>query len=229
MQYVDFNIIANYFKNKIENVVYNLQYEGELPADEVDPNTGKVKDKRYKFVFYVNKGDYHKAVIEANAAKDRKHPEIPVLIKNDGGVQDPNTPMEIYLQKIEFEIYGWCDRLDPYKDQWHDVELIFSRLCSQLKGTTDILNNEIDYIPDMNATVEPGEDYPNLNLTKYSGHTIKLDIDDYPTFQELENKHFLAFLNTTMIIMFNAHLSNLDKIRINGVEIPYMNFTGKLQ
>lgn len=190
MQFLDFEVIANYFQEKIENTVYNLQEEGKLVYDQ--PN-----DKSYKFAFYVNKGDYHNAVIESNAAKDRKRPVIPVLIKNGGGVQDSNTSIDIYLQKVEFEIYGWCDRLDPLKDQWRDIELIFSHLCAELKGQTDSLE----------------------------GHTIKIDMSDYPVLNELENKHFLAFLNSNVHIMFNAHLSNLDKITINGIDIPYINFT----
>lgn len=190
MQFLDFDIVAEYFQEKIEDIVYNLQENGELVADEP-------KDKAYKFAFFVNKGDYHDAVIEANAAKDRIRPVIPVLIKNGGGIQDPSNAIQIYLQKVEIEVYGWCDRLDPLKDQWHDVELIFSHLCAELKGQTATLN----------------------------GHTIKTDMSDYPEFEELDNKHFVCMLRSNMHIMFNAHLSNLDKIKINGVEIPYMNFT----
>lgn len=205
MQFLDFETIANYFQEKIDMTVYNLQERGELLPDL----SGK---PAYRFAFYVNKGDYHKAIKdvdaegreyikkvreETNALKDRQNPVIPVLIKNGGGIQDPSTSIDIYLQKVEFEIYGWCDRVDPVLDQWHDVELIFSTLCSELKGYTDTLE----------------------------GHTIKLDMSDYPVFNELENKHFLALLNSNIHIIFGSHLSNLDKIVINGIEVPYVNFT----
>lgn len=189
MQFLDFNILAEYLQNKVETVTYDLQERGELVADEP-------RDKAYKFAFYVNKGDYHKAVIEANAAKDRKRPVIPVLISNEGGVQDNSNSIEIYLQKVQFEVYGWCDRLDPLKDQWADLEKILFNVCSSLKG----FNDEI------------------------SGHTVKFDVSDYPEFEELENKHFVAVLDINLHIMFNVHLSNLDKLLINGVEIPYINF-----
>lgn len=190
MQFLDFERIASYFQTKIENITYDLQERGELIPDE--PN-----NPSYRFAFYSNKGDYHDAVVELNAAKDRRRPIIPVLIKNNGGIQDPTNAIDIYLQKVEIEVYGWCDRLDPLKDQWHDIELILSNLCSELKGITDTLDE----------------------------NTIKLDMSDYPQFEELENKHFVALLKSNMHIMFNAHLSNLDKIKINGVEIPYLNFT----
>ena len=190
MEYLDFNDIASYFQNKIEMITYNLQENGQIARDTE-------KDKAFKFVYFVNKGDYHKAVVEANAAKDRYRPEIPVLIKNAGGIQDPSAAIEIYLQKVEFEIYGWCDRIDPLKDQWHDVELIFSHLCAELKGQTDSL----------------------------SGNTIKTDMSDFPVLTELENKHFIGLLKSNIHVMVNAHLSNMDKITINGVEVPYVNFT----
>lgn len=190
MQFLDFEYIATYFQNKIEMITYDLQERGYLQPDE--PN-----HKAYNFDFYVNKGDYHNAVVEVNAARDRKNPKIPVLIKNAGGIQDPSTSIDIYLQKIQIEVYGWCDRLDSTKDQWHDVELILSHLCSELKGYTDTLE----------------------------GNTIKLDMSDFPEFEELDNKHFVALLNSNIHIMFGAHLSNLDKLTINGMEIPYINFT----
>lgn len=190
MQFLDFETVANYFQEKILTIKDSLQESGQLLRDELN-------NERYKFAFYVNKGDYHKAVVEANAAKDRRTPEIPVLIKNMGGVQDPTTSIDIYLQKVQIEVYGWCDRLDPLKDQWHDIELILSNLCSELKGYTDTLD----------------------------GNTIKLDMSDFPSFDELENKHFIALLNSNIHIMFGAHLSNLDKITINSIEIPYINFT----
>lgn len=197
MEFIDFNTIASYFQEKIEMVTYNLQENGQIAKDIVDKNTSKVTDQAFKFIFFVNKGDYHKAVTQHNAAKDRKYPEIPVLIKNAGGIQDASVPIEVYLQKIEFEVYGWCDRLDPLKDQWHDIELILSYLCAELKGKTASL----------------------------AGNTIKTDMSDYPVFEELENKHFIAMLNCNMHIMLNAQLSNMDKITINGVDIPYSNFT----
>lgn len=190
MQFLDFNIIADYIQNKVEMVTYDLQERGELVADELN-------NKAYKFAFYVNKGDYHEAVVEANAAKNRNRPVIPVLISNEGGVQDNSNSIEIYLQKIQFEVYGWCDRVDPMKDQWSDVELILGSLCADLKGFTD----------------------------EIAGHTVKFDVSDYPEFEELDNKHFVAVVNMNMHIMFNAHLSNMDKIVINGVEIPYLNFS----
>lgn len=190
MQFLDFNIIANYIQNKVKMVTYDLQERGELVAD----TNG---EEAYKFAFYVNKGDYHDAVVEANAAKNRKSPVIPVLISNEGGVQDNSNSIEIYLQKLQFEVYGWCDRVDPLKDQWHDIELILFNLCADLKGYTD----------------------------EISGHTVKFDVADYPEFEELENKHFVAVLGMNLHIMFNAHLSNMDKIEINGVEIPYLNFS----
>lgn len=190
MQFLDFDVIANYFQEKIKIITYNLQENGELLTDE--PN-----DEKYRFRFYVNKGDYHNAVVELNNAADRRNPEIPVLIGNNGGVQDSSTAIDVYLQKLQFEVYGWCDRENDRLDQWHDVELIFSTLCSELKTHTDTL----------------------------LGNTIKIDISGYPEFTELENKHFVMFLNVNVLIMFNAQLSNLDKIKVNGIEIPYMNFT----
>ena len=192
MQFLDFDIVAEYFRNKIKSITENLQEAGEL----LD-YTQESGDEPYKFLFFTNKGDYHNAVVEANNVKNRKHPPIPILIKNGGGVQDPSNAIEMYLQKVEIEVYGWCDRLDPLRDQWHDVELILSNLCSELKGHTDALE----------------------------GNTIKLDMSDYPTFEELDNKHFVAMLRSNVHIMFNAHLSNLDAISINGITIPYMNFT----
>jgi len=190
MEFLDFNEVANYFQNKIEMITYNLQEEGRIARDTV-------KDQAFKFVFFTNYGDYHKAVIEANAAIDRQYPPIPVLIKNGGGIQDPSTSIDIYLQKVEFEVYGWADPRDELRNQWHDVELIFSQLCTELNGRTDTL----------------------------LGNTIKTDMSDYPVLTELENKHFICLLNSNVHIMINAYLSNLDKITINGVNIPYVNFT----
>ena len=102
-----------------------------------------------------------------------------------------------YLQKIDFEIYGWCDRTDEYKNQWEDVELIFSYFCASLKSKTESI----------------------------SGNVVKLDIPDYPVLNELENRHFVGFLSASLIIVFNAQLSNMDVIKINNTEIPYLTFT----
>lgn len=190
MVYMDFEDIAKYFQDKIEMIVYNLQ-----EAQEITQDNGK--DKAFKFVFYTNKGDYHKRLQNPPALKDRTFPEIPVLIKNAGGIQDSSSSIDIYLQKVEFEIYGWCDLKEPLRNQWTDCEKIFSYFCAELKGKTDSLNNS----------------------------TIKIDTSDYPVANELENKHFLMLLNCNVHIMFNAHLSNMDKIKVNGVEIPYINFT----
>lgn len=195
MEFIDFNDVASYFQKKIEMITYDLQESGQIAKDVI--SNGRVVDQAFKFVFFVNKGDYHKAVVNSNAARDRKYPEIPVLIKNGGGIQDPTSSIDVYLQKIEFEVYGSCDRLDPIRDQWHDIELIFSYLCANLKGKTDT----------------------------FSGHTIKTDMSDYPVLNELENKHFIALLNCNMHVLMSAHLSNMDKISINGIQIPYVNFT----
>lgn len=200
MEFIDFNEIAEYFQRKIDMIVYNLQESGQIARDIVDRN-GKVVDQAFKFVFFVNKGEYHKAVQEANATVDRRYPEIPVLIKNAGGIQDASASIEIYLQKVEFEVYGCCDLADPLKNQWHDVELIFSYLCTEMKGITDSL----------------------------LGNTIKVETSDFPVITELENKHFLCMLASNVHIMFNAHLSNLDIIKVNGVRIPYINFTESFQ
>lgn len=194
MQYVNFEDIANYFQKEIDKIVYDLQEAGQITKN-LEEN-GEVKNP-FKFVFFVNDGDYHKAVKEPNSIKDRDWPEIPVLIKNAGGVQDSNSTIETYLQKLEFEIYGWCDRKDPFRDQWADVEMIFSYFCAALKNKTDSLN----------------------------GNVVKIDISDYPVLNELDNRHFVGFLSANIIIIFNAQLSNMDVIKINNTEIPYLTFT----
>ena len=194
MQYINFQDIADYFQNEIDKVVDILQEAGQITQNIND--NGIIK-KAFKFAFFVNQGDYHKAVKEPNAAKDNDWPEIPILIKNAGGVQDTNSTIDTYLQRLELELYGWCDRTDEYKNQWADIEMILSYFCSSMKGKTD----------------------------EISGNTTKIDCSDYPVLNELENRHFVAFLNMNVIIMFNAHLSNMDKIKINNREIPYLTFT----
>lgn len=217
MQYIDFKKLADYFQNKINMVVYNLQESGALPQivvptpdnlgvdrenpyDNENPPEHLEEELSYRFAYYINDGDYHKAVKEANNIQDKERPVIPVLIKNGGGVQDNSTPLDIYLQKLEFEIYGWCDRNDELRDQWDDVELIFSKFCAEMK-------NRVEYM---------------------DGNTLQIDASDYPVLNELENRHFVGFLNVNVHVIFGAHLSNMDKVKINNVEIPYLNFNETL-
>ena len=112
MQYINFEDIADYFQNELDKVVINLQEAGQI-TQNIEEN-GKVKEA-FKFAFYINQGDYHRAVKEPNNSVEKDWPEIPILIKNAGGVQDTNSTIDTYLQKLEMEIYGCCDRTDEYR------------------------------------------------------------------------------------------------------------------
>ena len=197
----DFQDISKYIQDKINDITANLQ-----ASDDITKNTykdGVIIDEAFKFVYFTDKGDYHKRIVEPLTAKDRSRPDILVLISSNGGLQDTTVSIPVYLQKVKIEVYAWDDDSEPSKNFREDLTKILNEFC--------YTNKQV--------------------LTTIAGTSVKLEVADFPTYgQTLENKHFVSMINVNMNFMFTAILSNSDKIYINSVnqDVPYVAFTEDL-
>lgn len=188
---------VNYFEPRLNELVYSLQQEGVLRPDEYDDN-GDLIQHPYNFVFFTDSGKYHNKIKEPNQYQDNKYPDILVLIKDGGGGQDVTSSVEVYLQVLSFEVYAHDDKSDEYKNLREDVELIFSQFVQNYKLVTD----------------------------NYMNNALKIEADSYPTYgATMDNKRFITTFSIDVTMLFHCKLANNDVILINGVEVPYLNFT----
>lgn len=187
---------AAYFEPKINEVIYSLQQQNLLKAN-IEDEDGNITSP-YNLVFFTDSGAYHKRIKEPNMSKDRQYPDILVLVKDGGGGQDVTSSLDVYLQVVSFEVYAYDDKADEYRNQREDIQLIFSTFIETYKSITDT----------------------------YKNNALKVEAEDYPTYgRVMDNKRFITTFSIDVTMLFYAQLSNNDIIRINGVDVPYLNFS----
>jgi hypothetical protein len=192
--------LTNYFEPKIRDIVYVLQQQN-LILPNIETNDGDIISP-YNFVFFTDSGQYHKKIKEPNMSSDKKYPDILVLVKDGGGGQDTTSSLDVYLQVVSFEVYAYDDKTDEYKNQREAIQLIFSSFVQMFKSVTD----------------------------NYMNNAIKIEAEDYPKYgNQLENKRFITTFDIDVTMLFHAQLSNNDVIRINGIDVPYINFSSSRQ
>jgi len=200
-EHISWNSIYNYIREAIDTTVADLQTTGDLEPTIYNTDGKTILVQPYNIYYHDSAADYISHISEGNTASTKQYSPIHICIAPNGGVNDTTASIPVYLQKIRIDIYAADDTTDIYKNYRSAIAKICTALSISYRSITDVVD----------------------------GISAKIEIPNWPTYGPRDDAHYFSTnINMNMYILYDAMYSNLTKIVVDTIPVPYNNFTEDL-